>query len=93
MVQDCPPPAQVLGWHVPLVAPAGTAHELPVQQSAVVVQTEPCGWHAAGTLQSPPMHCWEQHCPAEVQAVSLPWHVPASELPASGVPASGLTIG
>jgi hypothetical protein len=35
--------APLVADHVPLVAPAGTAHELPEQQSAVVVQTAPCG--------------------------------------------------
>jgi hypothetical protein len=54
--QGCPPPAQVLGWQVPLVAPAGMAQESPEQQSAVVVQTAPCGWQALGAWHVPPMH-------------------------------------
>ncbi len=55
ITQGCPPPAQALAWQVPLVAPAGTEHEYPEQQSAVVVQTAPCGWQAPGARQVPPM--------------------------------------
>ena len=41
VVQACPAPVQLLLWQVPLVEPGGTEHEYPVQQSAVVVHTEP----------------------------------------------------
>jgi len=42
-VQACPFPVQVLFWHVPVDDPGGIKHAFPVQQSAVLVHTEPCG--------------------------------------------------
>jgi len=70
-------------------------HENPVQQSAVLVHTEPCGWQAFGASQVPeftppsaPMQRCEQHWFPRVHAVPLAWQTPASELPASGVPPS-----
>jgi len=50
-VQACPAPVQLLVWHVPVVEPVGIEQENPVQQSAVVVHSEPCGWHAMGGWQ------------------------------------------
>jgi len=95
-VQAWPPPVQLLVWHVPLAAPGGMAQENPVQQSAVLVQTEPCGWHAVGARHFPestppsvPTQRCEQQSLPRVHAVSLPWQTPASGVvPASGVPAS-----
>ena len=71
-------------------------HAKPVQQSAVVVQTDPCGWQAAGgwhvpeTPASTPRQRSEQHWLPRVHDVEFGRHTPASDaVPASGaVPAS-----
>ena len=41
--QVCPALAHAAGWHVPLVWPEGMLQAKPVQQSALAVQTAPCG--------------------------------------------------
>ena len=94
-VQACPAPVQLLVWHVPVVDPVGIEHPNPLQQSAVLVQADPCGWQALGAWQVPeptppslPRQRCEQHWFPVVQAVPFASHVPASGEPASGVPAS-----
>jgi hypothetical protein len=78
--QDWPDEAQVAGWQVPLVDPDGTAQEVPVQQSALLVQTSPVPWQTTGTAQTPPEQISEQHWALLVQAMPLDLHawVPAS---------------
>ena len=76
--------------HVPLVAPDGTSHVKPEQQSADVMHWPAAGWHAAGgrqTLLVPPSgfapQIFEQQSPAAPHPEPLLLH-PAS--PASGAP-------
>jgi len=63
-----------------------------VQQSAVALQAEPCGWQVTGAAQvrfpGSPMHRSEQQSAFTVQVEPLALQTPASEVPASGVPAS-----
>jgi hypothetical protein len=92
VVQACPAPVQLLVWQVPVVEPAGIAHWNPVQQSAVLVQADPCGWQMTGGAQvrfpGSPMHRSEQQSVFTVQVDPLALQTPASGVPASGVPAS-----
>jgi hypothetical protein len=91
VVQACPAAVQLLVWHVPVVEPVGIEQENPVQQSAALVQLEPCGWQATGgwqTLLVSPMQRWEQQSVLLVQLWRFALHAPASGVPASGVPAS-----
>ena len=92
VVQACPAPVQLLVWQVPVVEPVGSEHEKPVQQSAVLVQVDPCGWQATGGWQvvfpGSPMQRSEQQSVLLLQSWPLPLHAPASGVPASGVPAS-----
>jgi hypothetical protein len=89
---------QLLVWHVPLEAPAGMEHAYPVQQSAVEVHTEPCGWQADGAWHVPeptppsvPRQRCEQQSVPKVHAVPFAWQTPASEpVPASCEPPSGV---
>ena len=70
------------GWQVPEVAPLGTSHRMPSQQSAPEVHAPPCGWHSEGGLQTPPVQMFEQHSEGEVHAVSFALQAgPASGLP------------
>jgi len=91
-VQAWPAPVQVLVWHVPVVEPVGIEHEYPVQQSAVLVQADPCGWHASGgwqvVLPGSPMQRSEQQSLLPLHNCPLALHAPPSGVPASGVPAS-----
>lgn len=91
-VQACPGPPQVLVWQVPLVEPGGIKHEYPLQQSAVLVHTDPCGWQARGGWQVllPVSQRSEQQSLLFVQLVRFAWHTPASGVPASPEPASGV---
>jgi len=91
-LQACPDPVQVLLWHVPVVEPVGMEHEYPLQQSAVLVQIDPCGWQAMGgwhcLLEPSPKQRSEQQSVLLVQLEVFALHTPASGVPASGVPAS-----
>lgn len=84
-----PLPAQLDGWQVPVVLPAGTLHWSPEQQSEEAVHVPPCGWQACGAWQTeaPPSldaQIPEQHWAAEAQAVPLLRQaVPPSATPAS----------
>ena len=83
---------QLLVWQVPVVEPVGIEHEYPLQQSAVLVQVDPCGWQARGgwqiALPGSPMQRSEQQSVLLVQLCPLALQTPASDVPASGVPAS-----
>ena len=93
-VQACPAPVQLLLWHVPVVWPGGMEQPYPVQQSAVDVHAEPCGWHATGAWQvrfpGSPMQRSEQQSVLVLHVAPLALQTPASGVPepASGVPAS-----
>ena len=94
-VQACPAPVQLLVWHVPAVDPFGMEHEYPLQQSAVEVHVEPCGWHARGAWQvrfpGSPMQRSEQQSALVLHVAPFALQTPASGVPpepASGVPAS-----
>jgi hypothetical protein len=82
-----PGPTQDATWQVPAVAPAGTTQLLPLQQSAVVVQTPPCGWHTTGAPQVPALQICEQHCAENWQDWPFATHNGPPSVPPSLPPA------
>jgi hypothetical protein len=73
---------------VPLV-PEVITQVLPLQQSAVEVQTAPVPWHTTGVPQVPAVQICEQQSAENEQAPPLARHSgPASDMPASRLPAS-----
>lgn len=68
--------------HVPLVAPAGTAHDVPAQQSAFAVQVSPSFWHELEVpepfVQSPQAPVV---LPGSMLQVPLQQSVPAEHVP------------
>lgn len=77
---------QVDGSQVPISAPGICAQSVPTQQSAELVHSSPCGTHTGGGAQVPLSQMSEQHCADDVQASSMPRHVPASVVGTRQVP-------
>jgi hypothetical protein len=78
------------GWQVPEVAPLGTWHIRPWQQSAPEVHTPFCGWHSAGAWHTPLVQMPEQHCEGELQEALLALHTAPPSVPP--VPPSVLPV-
>ena len=66
-LQACPKPAHARAPQVPLVAPGGMLHTVPVQQSASPVHAPPLGWHCATHRNPSGSQAPEQHWPPAAQ--------------------------
>lgn len=72
VLQGAPMSAQTVAEpQVPLVAPGGTLHTVPAQQSASAVQAPPEATQGVAHTWPFGSQKWEQHWPSEVQAVPL----------------------
>jgi hypothetical protein len=73
VVQDWPVLAHAELLHVPCVAPSGTSHEKPVQQSSLTVHDAPAGAHQSP--QRPASHVPEQQSAFPEQTAPSNLHV------------------
>jgi hypothetical protein len=81
-----PAPTHEFGWQVPVV-PLVITHAVPLQQSAALLQTAPCGWQVTGGAHVPLLQICEQHCAENWQL----WPLAMQTTPASTMPPSGNT--